>query len=864
MKKIVLIDGNSFVFRAYYATAFTGSILKTKDGVATNALMGFVNFVEAIIKNSQCDYVFVALDKGSQTFRKKIFDDYKAQRDQAPSELVSQFKLIREYLTLRNITWLEDDEFEADDIIGSIAYKFHDEYEVELYTGDQDYLQLLSDNIKVNLIKKGGLSQSVVYNQQLLEKDYGVSPKTFIDLKAICGDKSDNIPGIAGIGEKTALKYLQKYETLENLYENIENEKPTKTREKFQNDKENAFLSKHLATIVTDHDFNISLNDMTKNLSQSEELKDFFTTYELNSLVKRLFVTEGEKQEVVKQVPTLKFSTSYENEDIEFAYIISNKEDSYHLANIEQVIAISKDTIFLINKSQFNNEIAQKIFTKTCVVFDSKRTNMFLNKLGLDYVKFENDVMLMSYVIDSEKSYALISKYNHDLDLNVDADKELFKNLDNNEFLETYAHKISEFFVKCNLEFKPKLTNEQILKLYNMELDLSYVLYKMEKQGIKFNSQTNKNLLDQIQLRLDSLCESIYKHAGCEFNINSPKQLGEVLFEQMKISYPKKKTTKSYTTSVDVLEKLIFEHEIIMDILEYRKLNKLTTTYLNAFDKFKIDTNIHTVYNQCGTTTGRLSSNYPNLQNIPIRTEIGKKVRQAFESQENYTLVAIDYSQIELRVIAAIAQEKHMLDAFEIGYDIHKDTASKVLNINYDDVTTEQRKIAKAINFGIIYGMGAFKLAQDLNISQKEAKEFIEKYHQTYANITKYIENTIVSAHENEYVKTYFNRIRYLKQINERNKMIQSLNERIAINSPIQGTAADIIKLAMIQILKEFDQDDNCRLLLQIHDELIFEIQDDMVEKLSSKIINIMENIVDLGVKLECNVKTGKNWYLLK
>lgn len=859
MKKIVLIDGNSFVFRAYYATAFTGSILKTKDNIATNALIGYINFIEAIIEKSAADYIFVALDKGSQTFRKKLFNDYKAQRDAAPSELVSQFALIRDYMNLRNIKWLEDDNFEADDIIGSLAYQFHNEFEIEIYTGDQDYLQLINKNIKVSLIKKGGLSQSVIYDEKLLEHDYGVNPKTFIDLKAICGDKSDNIPGILGIGEKTALKYLVKYNTLEQMFLEIETEKVTKTRDKIIAGKESAFLSKKLATIITDQDFKISISDLKKNLHTNEPLLKFLNRYELNSIIKRFY---DEKKEEIQE--NLEFSEIIENEEFEFAHLITTNEESYHLAQIQLLIAKSSNKLHVLKANDINKNILMKIFNENVTIFDSKKTNILLKKFDMNYTTFKNDIMLMSYVIDSEKAYSNISKYNHDLNLNLSSDKDVYKNIDDEQFIQNYALTLNKFFTKSINSFQYQIQDEKISKLYDMEIQLSKVLYYMEKQGIVFNHDTNIQLLDQITLRLNSLCDSIYKHAGTEFNINSPKQLGNILFENLKIPYPKKKTIKSYTTSVDILEKLVFEHAIIMDILEYRKLNKLVTTYLKAFDKFVIDGNIHTVYNQCGTTTGRLSSNYPNLQNIPIRTEIGKKVRQAFESSKNYTLVAIDYSQIELRVIAAIANEKHMLDAFEIGYDIHKDTAAKVLNVDYLDVTSEQRKMAKAINFGIIYGMGPFKLAQDLNISQKQAKEFIEKYLNTYSNIKEYIDNTINMAHKNEYVKTYFERIRYLHNINDKNKMISSLNERIAINSPIQGTAADIIKLAMIKIQELLNQNSDGRLLLQIHDELVFEIKDSKLNTLPQKLVDIMENVVDLGVKLECNIKTGKNWYLLK
>lgn len=862
MKKIVLIDGNSFIFRAFYATYYSGNSMKTSENIPTNALYGYINFIEAIIEKSQPDYVFVALDKGSNTFRKKLYIDYKAHRQKAPNELVSQFKLIREYMKFRNISYLEHDDFEADDIIGSLANKFEKEMQVEIYTGDQDYLQLVKDNTKVSIIKKGGLSQSVLYDQELINFDYGVYPKTFIDLKAIMGDKSDNIPGVFGIGEKTAIKYLQKYETLENLYEQIKLEKDTKTKEKFILNEENAFLSKKLATIITNQEFDIELENLKINLKNDQDYIDFLKKYELNSILKKISSQE-QKQDIVEQTVEVEFN-NLKFENAIWSYFVVTNEDSYHFNQILYLICNANNKIQIIEKPYLTKQFLMQVLSSKTIVFDSKKTNFLLKQFEIDYINFENDLMVMSYVVNATDTSNDIYKYKQEFSLDIISNKELLKQISQEKTLINYALNLNKFFNLANKSYLEKIKEQNLISLYEMEHKLAHVLFNMENRGIHFNVKTNQKMLVTVEKQLNLLEKKIHSFVDVEFNINSPKQLGTILFETLQIPYPKKKTTKSYSTAVEILEKLILCHPIIIEILQYRKLNKLASTYLLAFEKYLINSKIHTVYNQCKTATGRLSSNYPNLQNIPTRSEIGKQVRESFEAQKNKVLVSIDYSQIELRVIAAIAKEKHMLNAFSVGYDIHKDTAAKVLNIDYEEVTVQQRKMAKAINFGIIYGMGPFKLAQDLNISQKQAKEFIAKYHKTYENISHYIDNIIISAQEKEYVETYFKRKRYLPQINDKNKTIAALNQRIAINSPIQGTAAEILKLAMIKIEEIFKNSNEVSLLLQIHDELVFEIEETKVKEITDKLIEIMENIVDIGVNLECNYKVGKNWYNLK
>lgn len=859
-EKLVIVDGNSFIFRAFYATFYTGNIMKTSEGIATNALFGYINFIESIIQRENPNYLFIALDKGSNTFRKKIYEDYKSHRDAAPSELIHQFKLIREYMDVRNIKWLESNDFEADDIVGSFAKKYENDTEISIYTGDRDYLQLASDNVAIKMIKKGGMANLVTYYPNDVIEEYGVNPQAFIDLKAIVGDKSDNIPGISGIGEKGALKYLQKYETLENIYEQIESEKASKTKEKFLNDKDNAFLSQKLATIRLDMDFDFDLNTCVFNLNQGQDFIDFLTKYELQSIKKR-FEVEAVKPQL--DVQEITWSNEFKSAPNTIIDVITSKQDSYHDREFLIICAQNEHGYFKFNQEMINKELLKQLFTPDAIVFDSKKINVMLSKLDFDLINFENDLMLGSYCIDSSKAFVSLTKYSFLHGIEINDKKFILKNYleeeKNVEINQTLIKRLQ--LLSLILEKNEILSKDQDLKkLYEMEMQTSRVLTKMELNGIWFDKQSNQELTKLVDDKLEVLNEQIIDLAGEEFNVKSPKQLSVILFDKLELP-----TKKKRSTSADILESLRFMHPIIDKILEYRLYSKLSSTYLHGLVKHVREDKIHTVYNQVGTTTGRLSSNYPNLQNIPSRLELGRQIRKSFIAKPGYKLLAIDYSQIELRVIASMSNETHMIEAFNEDYDIHKDTAAKVLGCDYNQVTSEQRKMAKAINFGIIYGMGPYKLSQDLNISRKQAQDFIKSYENTYPNIKNYIDSTIEFAKKHEYVETLFKRKRFISGINDKNKMIASLNERIAVNSPIQGSAADILKLAMIKIDEKITTSNiNAKLLLQIHDELVFEVKEDQIEEVTNVIKEIMENTIDLSVKLNTNSKSGSNWFDMK
>ncbi len=849
MDKFVIIDGNSLINRAFYALP----MLANFDGVVSNGVFGFTNILVKIINEIKPKYICVALDYGKKTFRNEIYKDYKGTRKPTPKELVPQFKILRDMLNIMNIKFIEKQGIEADDIIGSLTKKF--DVENIVVTGDRDSFQLINKNTCVYFTKKG-ISETINLTVDNLKDEYGVNPEQVVDLKSLMGDSSDNIPGVAGVGEKTALTLINTYGSLDEVYNNIDNISG-KLKEKLLLNKDNAYLSKQLATIKCDVELDDNLKSYEYEFPFNNDVLNFFKQYQFNSLIKRSELFSSENNEIIDKVEVedIKCETIKASELESFCALLTNlKEVSISFDEELKIYVPDENCEYSIDfneenktevlnklKSFFENEKVKKI------VFDLKNLKHILQKYNISFNGASFDVLIARYLINSlVKSDVSLKTV---IDENLLSDKFLAYSL----FLlkEKYLQKLKELGLE-NL-------------FYNIEMPLCELLFKMEENGFKIDVSELNKLDNQYSKQLDDLTNLIYEMAGETFNINSPKQLANILFDKLKLqSYNNKKQS----TSVDYLLEMANQHPIINLILNYRTISKLYTTYIKAFESL-IDKNtnkIHTVFNQTLTATGRLSSSEPNLQNIPVRKEEGKVLRKIFIPSFNHGyIVSADYSQIELRLLAAFSGDEKLIEAFLQNKDIHATTASEIFNVNLNDVTSAMRRDAKAINFGIIYGISDYGLSQNIGSTRKMAAEYIKTYFNKYPKVKSYMDENVKFCKENGFIKTYFGRIRNIPEINATNFMQRTFGERAAMNMPLQGSASDIIKLAMIKVDEELTKNKlQSKLILQIHDELLIDTKKDELEKVKAILKDCMENVVKLSVPLTVEVSYGENWFEAK
>ena len=873
MKKILLIDGSSLIFRAFYAIRN----LTTKDGVFVNGVYGFLNMYYKALELINPTHIFVAFDKGSKTFRHNEFADYKGTRDNAPNEITYQFGILKDLLSSMNVNYLELDEYEADDIIGTIAKLAQKEgFEVDIFTGDRDYLQLVDDNILVYLTKKG-ISEIKLMNTESILEEYDLSPKQLIDVKALQGDSSDNIPGVKGVGEKTALKLIQEYGNLENLYENIDNLKG-KLKENLENEKDKAYLSRYLGEIFLNVPIDRNIEDFEiKDVNYNEYLKKL-EKLEFKSIINKHFKD-------IKKNNTVKSNQNIDFEVIEFSEIFEKikNDESISIKFFSDEGYIYRKKFYIGIYSNFNNkayickEFKLSDFERFCnldikiIGYDIKEELFFALKNNLEFKNYE-DVMILEYLIDSNKgNYDILKVSNEFLNLEIlDLKEMLGKGKNKKTFFELEEDIIFKFISQNVFAisalydiFIEKAKENNLISLYeNVEKPLVKVLADMEKTGVLVDRNKIIELNEEYSKLAYLYEQKVYELAGEVFNLNSPKQLGVILFE--KIGLPVVKKTKTgYSTDVEVLEKLSKKHEIADYILKYRSLNKLISTYLDGILEYIMDDGrVRTSFKQMITATGRLSSVDPNLQNIPIRSEEGKNIRKVFVADKNKVFIDADYSQIELRVLAHLSKDSVMIDSFKNDLDIHYKTASEVFGVPINEVTDNQRRSAKAVNFGIVYGISDYGLSKDLNITRNEAKQYIDGYLNTYPSIKSYMEEIVNKAKKDGFVTTILDRKRYIPEINSKNFNIRSFGERIALNTPIQGSAADIIKLAMIKVYERLKIEKvNAKLILQIHDELIVECEESEKETVKKILKNSMENVYKLDLPLKVDICEGRNWY---
>ena len=870
MDKIILLDGNSLSYRAFYAMP----ALQNKSGLYTNSVYGFTLMLERMLEDIKPKYALVAFDKGKQTFRHKTYQDYKGTRDKTPSELVEQFGYVRELLDSYGIKYEEHFDYEADDIIGSYA-KLAEKagLEVIIISGDKDLTQLASDNITIYYTRRG-VTEVDHYTPEFINEKYGLSPEQIIDMKGLMGDKSDNIPGIAGIGEKTAIKLLAEYKTVENVLDNIDNISGKKLKERLAEGKEDALLSKELATIFTEVPVENKLEDLTFSENRSKK-KELFEKLEFVSFLKKLAENDDvdvdgkEEKELEIINADEKTELSFENSSL---HIECFTED-YHNSDVVNIAVYEDENVYIFSEDNFfENKFVRNYLESDAekVVYDYKKILYIAKRNGIsDIAGNVFDVKIAAYLLDVTVKTELDKIVFNTLGNIIKSEEEIYgkgvkRTLPTNEILYPYLAQVVKSIFDLKEIQSARLKEENMDSLYkNIEIKVARVLANMEYEGIHVSKKALEDMSDELDERIKILEASIHTLAGSEFNIASPKQLGIVLFEDLGLP-PVKKTKTGYSTSVEVLEQLQHSHEIIPLIMEYRVLTKLNSTYAKGLVKdITRKGKIHTRYEQTLTQTGRLSSVNPNLQNIPTRIEEGKKIRKAFiPASDDRVILSIDYSQIELRVLAHMAQDKGMIDAFTHDLDIHTKTASEVNGVSLDEVTPTMRREAKAVNFGIVYGISDFGLANNLGITRKRAKEFIDKYLKTFSGVNKYMTDIVEFAKEHGYVETLYNRRRALPEINAKNKIVASLNARLAMNTPIQGTAADIIKLAMINAFDYIEKTKvDAKLLLQVHDELIFDVNKDVVDEFTIEMVKIMEEAVELDVKLKAEASSGSSWY---
>lgn len=872
MERLLILDSNSLMNRAFYALP----PLTNSEGIHTNAIYGFTNMLFKLKDEINPDYIVAAFDRKAPTFRHKEYEEYKAGRKKMPPELGEQFPLIKDILNLMSINIYEIDGFEADDIIGTLA-KFAESNGIEVYivTGDKDALQLASDNIKVVITKKG-VSETAVYDKELFIGEYGITPKQFIDVKGLMGDKSDNIPGVPGIGEKTAFKLIQTYNSIEGVLKSLNDISGKKLKENLETYSKQAIFSKKLATIMTEVPIEFDLEHIKSQKSyDGDGLKKIFLRLQMKTLLNKISIddkaTEEEKTIIdvkiteVNDINGLKALLDNINDRVYLIYELINT-NIYSKLCIDKIYIGSNNESFIINFNELiekSEEDTIKLFKKFMedenikkVIHDGKNLLTALNKLNINIKSFDFDTAIAAYLIDSSKSnYSVLALINDYLHMDIKGEETELKCKIVNVMKELYTF------------LQEKISKEGMAELYyTVEHPLIFALSSMEAVGFNVNREKLDELAVNFTKEIEKTEKEIFSLCEEEFNINSPKQLGKILFEKLDLPVIKK-TKTGYSTNVEVLEKLMDKHEVIPKIIYYRQITKLNSTYVeglkNVIDE---DGRIHSSFNQTVTTTGRLSSTEPNLQNIPIKYEMGREIRKIFIPNNNDDLLlSCDYSQIELRVLAHMSKDKNMIDAFNHHSDIHTKTASEVFRVPMDEVTPLMRSRAKAVNFGIVYGISDFSLAQDLKITKKEAAEYMGIYFERYPNIKIYLDSVIEEAKDKGYVITILNRRRFIPEVKSSNKIVKALGERLAMNAPIQGSAADIIKLAMVKVYERLKKESlRSEIILQVHDELILNVKQNELEIVKKLVIEEMENVFNMSVALEVDTNIGNTWYEVK
>lgn len=887
MKRLVIIDGNNLMFRAYYATAYTGNLMQTKTGIYTNAVYGLANMITKIQNDLKPDYLFIAFDKGKKTFRHQMYTEYKSGRAKLPEELGMQIPLVKEYINVLGITQYECDEYEADDLVGSVADKFkNDVDEVIVISQDKDLLQLVEEKITVGS-PKSGVSELVYYSIYNFKELMGIEHTQLTDYKALIGDSSDNLPGVTGVGPKTAQKLLEEYKTLENIFANTSNIKG-KLQEKLVTDKEVSLRTKKLATLIRDIPLDLTLEDLEIKKPKYDELRKFYERLEFTSFIKKMVNEEVEigEEKLFEEDNVIKYEGEYLINDVnKLVEIIAKQEnkniyieveldgENYHKSNLLGLALYVDSVGFYFEKAMLEDDNLRNVLSSHhhYYAIDIKKTYVALAKENIYLNDYVYDFVLATYVLNpSNPSQDLHNLFNLFVNSNLPYLDDVYGK--KSTYVVPEACVLARYAVdKCYLLSKSvesinsqlKENNQEDL-FNNMEVKLAKVLAKIECNGFKVDKRRLLEIGEELESKIIELEKEIYMLVGHEFNIGSPKQLGVVLFEELKLT-ASKKTKTGYSTNAEVLEKLANRHEVPRKVLEYRKYAKLHSTYVvGLMNELSLDDKVHTTFKQALTLTGRLSSTEPNIQNIPVRTEDGRLIRSAFiPSCPDGLLVSADYSQIELRILASMSKCKGMLDAFNEGLDLHTSTAEKVFDLPSSLITKDMRRVAKAVNFGIVYGMSDWGLSEELHISPTEAKGFIDRYYEAYPEIRVFLDDVIEKTKETGYTKTLFERRRYIPEINNPNHMQREFGKRTAMNAPIQGTAADVIKLAMINVDEEFTKRGlKSKIVAQVHDELIIDCVKEEVEMIKTLLKETMENAVSLNVKLDVSVESGETWDL--
>ena len=859
MKKIVLVDGNNLLFRSYYATAYTGNIMRNKEGFPTNGVYGFVNMINKIISEEKPEYMMVAFDIG-KTFRHEKYERYKDGRRETPDDLKVQFPVAKKILTAMGIKYLECAGYEADDIIGTISMwcEKDPEYEALIVSSDKDLLQLISDETVVKLLKT---KDYIWMDKKTFNDTYGFDPIHMIDLKALMGDSSDNIPGVKGIGEKGAIKLVSEYKTIDNIYENIDKIKGA-TQIKLIDGKEDAYYSKDLVTIYREVPLDITFDDLLYKGENADELIDIYNDLGFYSLLRKINTSDikkeksrEEKFKIISDINDVKIS---EDTSIYLDTTIGN----YHDAEILGIALYNSTLSCYIPYDIFKNNTSILDTDYNLSTYDYKKLIVVFNKYGIKVPNINFDTMISAYLLNYETKDDICYLANK---LNIYIPSYDKKEVVATEEAARRAILKARFIYNTKDKLYEDMKREDNIYLFeSIEMPLAKVLAKMETTGIRVDKKVLEEMGTEIKIKLEILTRDIYNYAGEEFNINSPKQLGEILFDKLKLPGAKK-NKNGYATDIDVLKKLT-EYPIINKILEYRALAKLYSTYIDGIiSTIREDGKIHTIYTQTLTRTGRLSSIEPNLQNIPMRSEYGRLIRKAFIPENNSVILSSDYSQIELRVFAHLSGVNDLINAFKEGVDIHTKTAMDIFKVPMEGVTKNMRRQAKAVNFGILYGISSYGLAEDIGIPVKEAKEFINKYFETYPGVKDYMDKEIDEAKRNGYVKTIMNRKRVIEELKSSNYMVRSMGERMALNTPVQGSASDILKKAMVEINNIFEKENiKSKMLLQVHDELIFNVYNDEIDKVKDIVYNTMTKVFELKVPLDVDIELGNNWYEAK
>ncbi len=880
-KKLLLIDGNSVAFKAFYALYTSMDRFVNSEGLHTSAMYGFNLMLNKVLEDEQPTDMLVAFDAGKTTFRTKMFDDYKGGRSKTPTELSEQFPFLKEMLAARGIKTYELPDYEADDIIGTLAKKAEDagDYETVIVTGDRDLTQLTSATTTVQVSKKG-VTDLESYTPAYVEEKLGVKPSQIIEIKGLRGDNSDNYPGVEKVGEKTAVKLIQQFGNIDNIYENLDDVSGKKLKEHLINDKDKALMARTLATINRDSPIEVSLKDLAYTGDDPEKLPAFYEKMGFKSFLDKLDTADDVDQstEIEYQKLTDDNIANLSQFKDEFSIQVELSAENYHTAEIVGFAIGSGDNWYASNDSSLlKSNVLKQLLESDDVkvnVFDAKRTYVALNRLGIKLNAVDFDMLLVSYLLDTSNNSNDVATIARSQGYrNIQTDEDVYGKgakrhipVDQPEFLDHLVHKACAID-RLHEQMFTELDKHDQTKLYrDMEIKIAFVLSRMEIAGIKVLPNTLEEMGSKFKERQSEIEQQIFNQAGEEFNIGSPKQLGVILFEKLGLPVIKK-TKTGYSTAVDVLEKLAPEAPIVQNILEYRQISKLLSTYIEGLLKVihPEDSKVHTRYLQTLTATGRLSSVDPNLQNIPVRTDEGKRIRSAFvPSHKGWHIFSSDYSQIELRVLASLSGDKNMQEAFKSGEDIHAETARRIFGLDSNaDVTPNLRRQAKAVNFGIVYGISDYGLANNTGISRKQAHEFIKRYFEEYPGVKKYTEDIVKFAREKGYVETIAHRRRYLPDINSKSFNLRSFAERTAMNTPIQGSAADIIKIAMIKMDEALANMDT-RMLLQVHDELIFEVPDEELATVQELIPNVMDSAIKLEVPLKVESHFGDTWYEAK